>query len=477
MLGYNEKDLEMWEKRIVEIVESFGLNPCPQIFEICDHNMMLSYMSYSGMPSRYPHWSYGKSFEKQKTLYNLGMVGLPYEMVINSNPSLAYLMTDNTLLLQILTMAHVYAHNDFFHNNLTFRNTNAEYTLESFRVHADRIRKYEEHPAIGQRAVERVIDSAHALSFNCNRFGALKIERETDREEEEFVQKTHYKPAFGYSEPPGYKVETDEKPTHPRNPEGDLLLFIRDNNPNLAEWQKDILSIVHEETMYFIPQIETKIMNEGWASIWHKRILDKLDLPEELKMEFFVRHNQVVQPVPGSINPYYLGYQIFEDIEKRWTDPTEEEKSSFNRKGGVGNDKIFQVRETDRDESFLRQYLTEDMMRKMDMFQHEKDGDDRIVTKVSNDKQWREIKDTLLTNTGMNSFPVIKIHDANFESPRRLFLKHEFEGRELDQEYTSKTLKHLAALWNSMVVLETVRGGKRVRLISEGDQEKLEKID
>ncbi len=178
---YDVKDLEMWDARIREKVAEIGLDCFPQEFELCDHNQMLSYMAYSGMPAHYPHWSYGKSFEKLKTLYDYGVSGLPYEMVINSNPALAYLMRDNSLLLQILTIAHVYAHNDFFKNNFTFRTTRPDYTLGTFKVHGSRIRSYMEDPSIGLERVENILDAAHAVSLQCRR--NLAVRKVTEEEE------------------------------------------------------------------------------------------------------------------------------------------------------------------------------------------------------------------------------------------------------------------------------------------------------
>ena len=140
MAAYTLKDLEYWDERVREKVAGFGLDCFAQEFEICDHGLMLGYMAYSGMPSHYPHWSYGKSYEKLKTLYDYGVSGIPYEMVINSDPALAYLMRDNSLCLQILTIAHVYGHNDFFKNNFTFKSTRAEFTIGTFKAHADRVR-------------------------------------------------------------------------------------------------------------------------------------------------------------------------------------------------------------------------------------------------------------------------------------------------------------------------------------------------
>src|ERR1051325_3967042 len=171
---YSIADLEGWNDRIVELVQQVGLDPFPQEFEVCDYEDMLSYMVYSGMPSHYPHWSYGKNFEKLKTLYEYGVSGLPYEMVINSNPSIAYLMRDNSLALQVLTIAHVYGHNDFFKNNFTFRSTRAEYTIETFKGHANRVRQYIEDPSIGLERVEAILAAAHALSLQCRRNLAIK---------------------------------------------------------------------------------------------------------------------------------------------------------------------------------------------------------------------------------------------------------------------------------------------------------------
>jgi stage V sporulation protein R len=157
---YTIEELEDWNERILSIVKDSGLDPYPQEFEICDHEQMLGYTAYSGMPSHYPHWSYGKNYEKLKTLYDYGISGLPYEMVINADPCIAYLMRDNTRLLQVLTIAHVYGHNDFFKNNFTFKTTRSEFTLETFKTHADRVRSYVEDPSIGLEKVERILDAA-----------------------------------------------------------------------------------------------------------------------------------------------------------------------------------------------------------------------------------------------------------------------------------------------------------------------------
>src|SRR5436309_10755938 len=369
MADWDVRDLEYWDEKIREKVEEFGLSCYPQEFEICDHFQMLGYMAYSGMPSHYPHWSYGKSYEKLKTMYDYGVSGLPYEMVINSSPALAYLMRDNSLCLQVLTVAHVYGHNDFFKNNFTFKSTRAELTLNVFKIHADRIRGYIEDPSIGIEKVEPILDAAHALSLQCRRNLAIKkLSLEEERERVLDVaqpvpdpfQRVHKRQE--YTAPDFHKV--------PLSPEEDLLLFIRDHNPYLSEWERDLLSIAHEEAQYFIPQIETKIMNEGWASYWHRRILDALELPQELHLEFVVRHNQVVRPIPGQLNPYHLGLKLWEDIERRGDRPTPEEKENLPP-GKTGRDLLLQTREVDRDASFLRRWLHETLMRDLDLFRYE----------------------------------------------------------------------------------------------------------
>jgi len=458
--NYELRDLADWDKRIRDKVDEFGLDCYPQEFEICDHVGMLGYMAYSGMPSHYPHWSYGKSYEKLKTLYDHGVSGLPYEMVINSNPAIAYLMRDNSLLLQILTIAHVYGHNDFFKNNFTYKSTRAELTVEIFKAHALRVRRYVEDPSIGIEKVERVLDAAHALSWQCRRNLAI---RKLDRKEQIDRAVEASQPRYDPFQKIHSRQETQQADLHkvPIEPDEDLLLFIRDHNPFLAEWEKDLLTIVDEEAKYFIPLMETKIMNEGWASYWHHRIVESLGLAQGLHLEFMVRHNQVVRPIPGQINPYHLGLKIWEDIYRRWTNPTKEEVKRDGAPTRSGNEKLFEVREVERDSSFLRRYLTEDLLREMDIFEYESRGEDLVVSKVADDDGWKQVKETLIKNVGTASIPVIKVEDADFGQARTLYLKHYHDGRDLLLEYAEKTIAYLQRLWGREVVLETTVDGKR----------------
>lgn len=478
MADYDIKDLEYWDAKIQEKAQEFGLSCYDQEFEVCDHFNMLGAMAYSGMPSHYPHWSYGKAYEKLKTLYDYGISGLPYEMVINTNPALAYLMRDNTLDLQILTIAHVYGHNDFFKNNFTFRSTRPEFTLVTFKVHADRVRSYIEDPSIGLEKVEAVLDAAHALSLQCRRnLATRKLSR---KEQEERVQEAALSPEDPFRrihKQPEYVAPDLTKV--PFEPDEDVLLFIRDYNPYLSEWEKDLLTIVHEEAQYFVPQIETKIMNEGWASYWHREILNSLHLPEALHWGFLVHHNQVVCPFPRGLNPYHVGLKLWDDIAHRYDEAKkgricEDHRNDYENFGGKtsdlgmksGREKLFEVRRADRDVSYLGQFLSAHLMREMDMFEYEPRDGNLIISKVSSREHWRDIKETLIKNVvGMGSIPVIKVTDADYDKARVLHLAHYHDGRDLQLEYAEKTLGYLFQLWGREVAIQTIVNGKSILLV------------
>ncbi|GFP74345.1 SpoVR family protein [Clostridium fungisolvens] len=435
-MDYTVRELEKWNVLIEDMAKEVGLDFYPQEFEIIGYNEMLSYEAYVGMPSRYPHWSYGKAYEKNRTLYSLNLTGLPYEMVINSNPSLAYLMKDNTLLLQILTMAHVYGHNDFFKNNRLFKEgTDADHTLEMFKLDAETVRRYINNPSIGYQRVERVLDAAHAIRYQISRvIGEKKVSQNEQRKRliEDYSRKVESRGILDSNDP----IEEPNLSKIPLSPEDDLLQFIIDYG-DLEDWEKSLLTIVRRETLYFLPQIETKTMNEGWASFWHYNILKKLNLPQELHFEFLKRHNDVVAPMLGGLNPYYIGFRVLEDIEKRY-----------------GRDKIFEVRAIERDNSFLRKYLTEELCAELNLFQYAKKGFDYVVDEVADESGWKKIRDTIATNTGVGSIPYIRVIDLN-RRDNTLTLEHVFDGRELDIAYAKETLKYVQELWGYKVVLVT----------------------
>ena len=435
-MEYVLKDLIEWNEVIESKAKELGLNFYPQEFEIIGFNEMLGYEAYVGMPSRYPHWSFGKSYEKNKTLYSFNLTGLPYEMVINSNPCLAYLMRENTLPLQILTMAHVYGHNDFFKNNRLFKEgTRAKLALEMFKLDGEIIREYINAPGIGYEKVERILDAAHAIRYNIGRvIGRKEI---TDEE----IRKNRiddYKKAIENKSILDMDMVIEEPILDkiPLEPYDDVVGFIIKYG-KLEEWEKDIVRIVKRETEYFMPQIETKTMNEGWASYWHYNILKSLDLPEGLHFEFLKRHNDVVAPILGGLNPYYVGFKMFEDIERRY-----------------GKDKIFEVRDMERDASFIRRYLTQELCEELNLFQYGKKSFDYVIEEVSDEGGWKEIRDNLAFTAGLGSIPYIRVTDLNTRD-LTLTLEHVYDGRELEATYAKETLKYVQQLWGYKVRLLT----------------------
>lgn len=429
-------DLIYYNEKIEAVAREKGLDFYPQEFELCSYEDMIGYEAYSGMPSRYPHWSFGKSYERKKTFYRYNLTGLPYEMVINSNPCLAYLMKDNTLLLQILTMAHVYGHNDFFKNNRFFKiGTRAENTLEMFKTHADKIRGYITDPSIGYARVERILDAAHAIRFQTTRIiGEKRLSHEEIKERllSQFMPKPADHPLLDDT----HKTKLPDLDKIPLMPEEDLLLFLYEY-ASLKDWEKDILLMLREESLYFLPQIETKIMNEGWASYWHYQILKGLNLPSDLYLEFLKRHNQVIAAIEGGINPYHLGFKIFEKLAAKYDNP----------------DFIFEVRKQERDVSFLRRYLDEQLCRELNLFQFKKSGRDYVISEIADEEGFEKIKDTLIANAGINSIPNIRVMEIGKNNT--LMLEHEWDGRELNLEYAHNTVKHIAGLWGGRVRLKT----------------------
>jgi len=435
-LEYVLKDLMEWNEAIESKAKELGLNFYPQEFEIIGFNEMLGYEAYVGMPSRYPHWSFGKSYEKNKTLYSFDLTGLPYEMVINSNPCLAYLMRENTLPLQILTMAHVYGHNDFFKNNRLFKEgTRAKLALEMFKLDGEIIREYINAPGIGYEKVERILDAAHAIRYNIGRvIGRKEMTDEEIRKNriEDYKKAIENKSILDMD----MVIEEPILDKIPLEPYDDVVGFIIKYG-KLEEWERDIVRIVKRETEYFMPQIETKTMNEGWASYWHYNILKSLDLPEGLHFEFLKRHNDVVAPMLGGLNPYYVGFKMFEDIEKRY-----------------GRDKIFEVRSMERDASFIRRYLTQELCEELNLFQYGKKSFDYVIEEVSDEDGWKEIRDNLAFTAGLGSIPYIRVIDLNTRD-LTLTLEHVYDGRELEATYAKETLKYVQQLWGYKVRLLT----------------------
>jgi len=434
MSDWDERDLVHWDEKILRVAEDLGLDWHPIDYEIIDYQEMLGAMAYVGLPTHYRHWSYGKEYERTHTLYNLGQTGLPYEMIINSNPSIAYLMRQNALYIHILTMAHCVGHSDFFKNNRMFADTNPDNIIDSFKSAAKYVRKLIEDPSIGIERVETILDAAHSVKYQVPRFPGIKYK---SREELLSLEK------LKMIEDPQYVPDLTRIPLAP---EYNILHFIAEHSKHLEEWERNLILIVEESSKYFIPQAFTKVMNEGWACTIHYKIVNELNLPDGLHLPFIKLHNQVIRPQLGQINPYHLGYKLFEYLIDKH-----------------GFDESLLLRATHNDITFLRCYVDEEFLRTMNYFSYSFKKDNKSITidDISDEEGWEKVRDELINNVGLNRIPIVYV-DA-IEKNNVLSLVHEHDGRDLDLAYATKVYEHIRTLW-----------GDEIRLISQIENEKWE---
>lgn len=458
------KALERAIAEITEIAEGFGLDFYPMRYEICPADIIYTFGAY-GMPTRFSHWSFGKQFYKMKLHYDLGLSKI-YELVINSDPCYAFLLDSNSLIQNKLIVAHVLAHSDFFKNNVRFSNTKRD-MVESMAATAERIKQYEHQ--YGKLEVEKFLDAVLAIQEHIDP-SLLRpklswtLEDTEVYEEEEQAKPSPYDDLWLLDKKnKQQKQQRKKRRKFPPQPEKDVLLFIEEYSRELDDWQRDIMTMMREEMLYFWPQLETKIMNEGWASYWHQRILREMDLTSDEAIEFAKLNAGVVQPSRTSINPYYLGLKIFEDIEERWNNPTEEMKRR-GVKPGSGREKIFEVRELDSDISFLRNYLTKELVMREDMYLFQKQGKDYKIV----DKNWENVRDQLVSMRVNGGFPYITVNDGDYMRNGELYLKHWYEGIELDIKYLEKVLPYIYQLWGRTVHMETMMENKPVLFTYDG---------
>jgi len=427
MSDWTEADLLQWDEKIIRIAEDLGLDWYPIDYEIIDYQEMLGAMAYTGLPTHYRHWSYGKEYERTHTLYNMGQTGLPYEMIINSNPSIAYLMRENSLYTHVLTMAHCMGHSDFFKNNRMFADTNPNNIISSFKSAAKYVKKLIEDPSIGISKVEKILDAAHSIKYQVPRYSGIKYKSHQERlqVEKELMDSV-----------PDYVPDLEK---FPLEPEYNVLRFIADHSKHLKEWERNLILIVEESSKYFIPQALTKVMNEGWACTIHYKIINELNLPDNLHLPFIKLHNQVVRPHLGKINPYHLGYKLFEKII--------EEK---------GFAEAMAIREVHNDITFLRFYLDEEFMRDMNYFSYSFKKDKKSITidDISDEQGWEKVRSELINNTGLNRIPVVYIDEL--QKNNTLCLVHEHDGRDLDIGYAEKVHNYIKSLWGDEVKFVSV---------------------
>jgi len=427
MSDWDVKDLQIWDDRIINIAKKYDLDWYEISYEICDYYEMIGHMSYHGMPSHYNHWSFGKSFERTNQMYNLGLQGLPYELIINSNPSIAYLMRQNPLYLQILIMAHCIGHSDFFKNNRCFKDTGADTVVSKFRNARNRIQNYSENPNIGVEKVENFLDALHSISFQTDRYNLPRLSKAEIKR----------RAVNDFNNSDDKTLDAVERLNNALlQPDHDLLSFFLDYG-NFDDWQMDLINIVREQSHYFIPQIKTKVLNEGWASFWHYKILHELELPQKYHLPFLKMHNAVVCPHIGGINPYHVGFYLFQKIERE-----------------KGLDECFLIRETHDDVSAIRKYFDEEDFRELNFFTYGKKREGTFIEEVSDHDDWRIVRNELLRNVGVNSIP--QIYVESIEEDGSLVLKHDHDGRDLDLEYADQVVDHIRHIWPDDVKLYTI---------------------
>ncbi|MPY71269.1 MAG: SpoVR family protein [Alphaproteobacteria bacterium] len=462
-------------------VEELGLDLYRNQIEVITAEQMLDAYAGIGMPVMYRHWSFGKRFAQNEMLYRKGLRGLALEMVINSDPSICYVMEENTMTMQATVLAHAaMGHNHFFKTNQAYRSrTDASAILDYLAFARSFVARCEERH--GAKAVERVLDAAHSLGEQgVDRFGRRErpqLGKERDRAARRLEEaRTDYNDLWRTL--PGRKpqpdVDLDEEAARQSLglPEENLLYFLEKHAPRLKEWERELLRIVRNLSSYFEPQRQTKVMNEGCACWCHYRIMGLLHerglIDDGAMLEFLHLHSSVIfQPDFddrrfGGINPYALGFAMMRDIERICTEPSEEDSAWFSGIAGNGRPlETLRAAWSDfRDESFIRQYLSPRLIREFHLFKVDDDGDqpELRVDAIHNESGYKRIRRAVATaHDPAIDLPCIEVVDVDMHGDRRLMLQHVVrEGRVLDALETRRVLRHTATLWGYPVVLREV---------------------
>jgi stage V sporulation protein R len=478
--------LEKFDAALVRHAQRNGLVTFPIQYEVITADQMLDLCSTVGMPVHYAHWSFGKQLVSQERGYRKGLSGLAYEIVINTNPSLVYLMETNTLALQVLVMAHAaYGHNAFFRNNYLFQQFTQPDAILDYLKFANRY-VVDCEQRYGWREVEKTLDCCHSLSsYGVDRYRkpkSLSARREAERlaERLRFAER-HFNPDYAYLFEKPKTPEGSEEPAPPFEPQENLLYFIEKRAPKLAPWQRELVRIVRKVAQYFYPQRLTKVANEGAATFWHYTLLHDLydagQVDDGFMLEWLSNHSDVVaQPSFDAkhyhgINPYALGFAIYRDIRRIAQQPTDEDRRWFPQLAGRDwREAIHFAMANFKDESLIEQYLSPKVMREMRLFLLHDDEEDRSVyevTAIHNDQGYTRVRQSLAAQYRPEFFqPTIVVARDGADHDRALLLQHRVEsGRLLDADSAADVLKHAQALWKFDVVLEEVDGeGNRLKI-------------
>jgi stage V sporulation protein R len=477
---------------IQDHAREYGLDFFDTIFEVLDYKQMNQVAAYVGFPSRYPHWRFGMEYLRMSKSYAYGLHRI-YEMVINNDPSYAYLLASNKHVDQKMVMAHVYGHVDFFKNNMWFAHTNRK-MMDQMANHGTRIRRYIDR--LGYEVIERFLDiclsldnliDIHAPGIQRHRQPRSRLEEEpTDHEG---AGNSHKLPSKlymdAYINPPEYikaqkqkiKNENARKQQYPERPARDVMLFLIENAP-MAAWQQDVMSMMRDEAYYFAPQGQTKIMNEGWASYWHSTIMTQRALKPDELIDYASHHAGTLATSPGRLNPYKLGLELFRDIEERWNKgrfgkeweqcELERDRRDWDRQLGLGRQKIFEVRRIHNDIGFLDTFLTPEFARRHKLFTYK--FNQRTKEYVIDSRDFEAIKRQLLFSLTNFGQPRIIVTDANYGNRGALLLDHQHEGVDLKLDWAKDTLENIHTVWTRPVHLATVVNKNAVVLSFDGEQ-------
>lgn len=452
-----------YQNEIEALAQSYGLDYFPVQFEQVPPSFMVEVAVY-GLPVRMPHWSFGVRYIHQLIQHRMGHSHI-FEVVIPGNPGHAYLADTNRETENILVTAHVLGHADFSKNNLLFRRVQEQagyHIVEQAANHAQRITMaIEEH---GVEAVERVLDAAFALEQHIDTHQDLRRPLYADIERME--PSAPAEPSGGapqdafrdrFAHLPGSIVLPERSPktaaSMPPHPESDLLWFIAHYAPELDGWERDILLAVREESFYFKPIFACQIMNEGWASYWHARLLREARfLPDELYVDAIKTHSDVVRPYAGEaqislqVNPYHLGFSLWEHIIAHH-----------------GLDAARQIMASEDDFGFIRNYLDEELVRRLGLFHYttRRRGREAVV----HDRDLDVLKETLLAPKYHYGAPHVQVTEMRRDGTLVLQQDHTLDQRGLEMDSARKVLEYIHGIWRRPVVLYSVTGqGKEARL-------------
>ncbi|MBK1720186.1 SpoVR family protein [Thiocystis violacea] len=479
--------LERFDKEISHLAHNVhGLDTYANQIEVIGSEQMIDAYSSVGLPIYYHHWSFGKQFVSTEQTYRRGQMGLAYEIVINSDPCIAYLMEENSLPMQALVIAHAcYGHNSFFKGNYLFRTWTSADAIIDYLVFA---RKYiaeceERH---GQHEVELLLDSCHALmNHGVDRYKrpaplSLAEEQRRQRERETYLQ-FQINDLWRTLPQAGGGDEAHRETRWPEEPQENLLYFIEKNAPLLEPWQREIVRIVRKIGQYFYPQRQTQVMNEGWATFWHYTLMNDLyeggRVTDGFMMEFLQSHTGVVfqppfdAPYYSGINPYALGFAMMRDLRRICEVPTDEDRHWFPDIAGRDWRQVldFAMRNF-KDESFIAQFLSPTLMRDLRLFEiSDDDREEHLeVTAIHDEKGYRTLRQALAEQYNLGTRePNIQVHEVDRRGDRSMTLRHFAHNRQPLGDTVDEMLRHIRHLWGFTVRLETVDEHGHVQLIGE----------